>query len=47
MSGNEFGTWGAAMIAGKAAGVIPDLAAHAAQTVFTEGKPVQPDAAET
>lgn len=43
LKGNEFGTWGAAMIAGKAAGVINDLAAHAAQTVFTEGMPVQPD----
>ncbi len=31
------------MIAGKAAGVIDDLAAHAAQTVFLEGTPAQPD----
>jgi hypothetical protein len=31
------------MIAGKAAGVIDDLAAHAAQTVFLEGLPAQPD----
>ncbi len=29
LTGNEFGTWGAAMIAGKAAGVIDDLAEHA------------------
>ncbi len=43
LKGNEFGTWGAAMIAGKAAGVIDDLAAHAAQTVFLEGSPAQPD----
>jgi len=31
LQGNEFGTWGAAMIAGKAAGVIDDLAEHAAE----------------
>jgi xylulokinase len=43
LKGNEFGTWGAAMIAGKAAGVITDLAAHTAKTVFTEGMPAQPD----
>ena len=29
LAGSEFGTWGAAMIAGKAAGLITDLAAHA------------------
>jgi xylulokinase len=44
LQGNEFGTWGAAMIAGKAAGVIDDLAAHAAATVATQGQPVRPDA---
>ena len=43
LKGSEFGVWGAAMIAGKAAGVIDNLAEHAAKTVFTEGKPVQPD----
>jgi xylulokinase len=31
LQGNEFGTWGAAMIAGKAAGLINDLASHAAE----------------
>ena len=31
LQGNEFGTWGAAMIAGKAAGLIDDLALHAAE----------------
>ena len=31
LRGNEFGTWGAAMIAGKASGVIADLAQHAAE----------------
>ena len=29
LKGNEFGAWGAAMIAGKAAGLIDDLAEHA------------------
>jgi len=43
--GNEFGTWGAAMIAGKAAGLIDDLAAHAARTVFLDGPPANPDTA--
>jgi xylulokinase len=37
LKGNEFGTWGAAMIAGKAAGVIDDLAAHAEQTAIPDG----------
>lgn len=31
LQGNEFGTWGAAMIAGKAAGLIDDLAQFAAE----------------
>jgi xylulokinase len=43
LKGNEFGTWGAAMIAGKAAGVINDLAEHARQTAFTEGPACQPN----
>ena len=43
LKGNEFGTWGAAMIAGKAAGVIDDLAEHARLTVHPEGQPVQPN----
>ncbi len=44
LAGNEFGTWGAAMIAGKAAGVIDNLAEHAARTALAEGKPALPDA---
>ena len=40
--GNEFGAWGAAMIAGKAAGLIDDLAAHAEQTAIRSDKPVRP-----
>jgi xylulokinase len=43
LKGNEFGTWGAAMIAGKAAGVIDNLAEHARKTVFTEGPAAEPN----
>jgi xylulokinase len=42
LKGNEFGAWGAAMVAGKAAGLIGDLAAHAKQTAFVDGKPCDP-----
>jgi xylulokinase len=42
LRGNEFGTWGAAMIAGKAAGLIDDLAAHAEQTAILQGTPAYP-----
>ena len=42
LKGNEFGAWGAAMIAGKAAGVIENLAGHALKTVFADGKPATP-----
>ena len=41
--GNEFGTWGAAMIAGKAAGVIEDLAEHARRTAHPDGDAIKPD----
>jgi xylulokinase len=37
LQGNEFGTWGAAMIAGKSAGVISDLRLHAEQTAVLMG----------
>jgi xylulokinase len=40
--GNEFGAWGAAMIAGKAAGLISDLGSHAEQTALLNGKPFSP-----
>ncbi len=43
LTGNEFGTWGAAMIAGKAAGIISDLVEHASRTAIPEGKPILPD----
>jgi xylulokinase len=42
LSGSEFGTWGAAMIAGKAAGLISDLATHAHQCAVPDGKPLMP-----
>jgi len=42
LAGSEFGTWGAAMIAGKAAGLIQDLADHAQSCAVREGKPAQP-----
>ena len=42
LKGNEFGTWGAAMIAGKAAGVIDNLEAHAERTALAEGNPSFP-----
>jgi xylulokinase len=42
LAGNEFGAWGAAMIAGKAAGLITDLASHAEQTALRNGKAIQP-----
>jgi xylulokinase len=42
LKGNEFGTWGAAMIAGKAAGLINDLVAHAEKTALLNGKPSFP-----
>jgi xylulokinase len=42
LAGSEFGTWGAAMIAGKAAGLISDLADHAQKCAVRDGKPSQP-----
>jgi xylulokinase len=42
LAGSEFGTWGAAMIAGKAAGLIPDLADHAQKCALRDGKPAKP-----
>jgi len=43
LKGNEFGTWGAAMIAGKAAGLINDLAAHAAEHAKLSDQPQRAD----
>ncbi len=42
LKGNEFGTWGAAMIAGKAAGVIDDLAVHAEEAAHRDGEAFLP-----
>ncbi len=45
LKGNEFGAWGAAMIAGKAAGVIDDLATHAERGAISNGMPCMPSEA--
>ena len=42
LSRAEFGTWGSAMIAGKAVGLFDDLAETAARTTLPEGEPVRP-----
>ena len=41
---SEFGTWGSAMIAGKAAGIFDDLTTTAYDHARPTGKPVAPDA---
>lgn len=41
---SEFGTWGSAMIAGKAAGIFGDLATVAYDHARPTGEPVAPDA---
>ena len=41
---SEFGTWGAAMIAGKAAGIYDDLAATADEHARPAGAPIRPAA---
>jgi xylulokinase len=45
LRGNEFGSWGSAMIAGKAAGVFGDLAEVAYQHAVPAGKQLEPDGA--
>lgn len=45
MSGNEFGTWGSALIAGKAAGLFDDLAYRAAEGALPDGELVRPNPA--
>ncbi len=42
LKGSEFGAWGAAMIAGKAAGLIDNLAEHARRTAILNGSPFYP-----
>jgi xylulokinase len=41
----EFGTWGSAMIAGKAAGIFTDLAEVATRHAQPEGEPIRPQTA--
>jgi xylulokinase len=41
---SEFGTWGSAMIAGKAAGIYQDLTEVALRHTTPDGKPFSPDA---
>ena len=43
-TGDEFGTWGAAMIAGKAVGLYDDLAAVAAAHATPAGPALRPSA---
>lgn len=42
LKGNEFGAWGAAMIAGKAVGLIGNLADHAKETAILNGSAFVP-----
>ena len=42
LKGSEFGTWGTAMIAGKAAGLIDDLGTHAEKSAIVNGDPSFP-----
>jgi xylulokinase len=43
LQGNEFGSWGSAMIAGKAAGIFGDLTTVAREKAIPEGDPLQPN----
>jgi xylulokinase len=45
LQGDEFGSWGSAMVAGKAAGVFRDLATVAYQHARPAGAPLHPDLA--
>jgi xylulokinase len=45
LSRAEFGTWGCALVAGKAAGLFDDLAAKAEQTTQAVGEAIQPNPA--
>ena len=42
LKGSEFGTWGTAMIAGKAAGLIDNLGTHAEKSAIANGDPSFP-----
>jgi xylulokinase len=43
LSRSEFGTWGSALVAGKAAGLYDDLATVAEETTLPVGEPILPD----
>ena len=43
LEGNEFGTWGCALIAGKAAGLFDDLAGRAAEGAVSRSDAIRPD----
>jgi xylulokinase len=43
LAGGEFGTWGCALIAGRAAGIFHDLARQALETSTPEGSAITPD----
>ena len=43
LQGSEFGSWGSAMIAGKAAGIFDDLAEVAGRAAQPAGDPLRPD----
>jgi len=45
LNGNEFGTWGSALIAGKATGMFENLAERAEAAALPCGDPVRPDPA--
>jgi xylulokinase len=44
LKGNEFSTWGSALIAGKAAGIFQDISEIASSFAFPDGKPLKTDA---
>lgn len=43
LKGNEFGSWGSAMLAGKAAGIFDDLTSIATAYAIPDGEPLLPD----
>jgi len=43
LQGNEFGSWGSAMIAGKAAGIFDDLVTVASEQARPASDPLPPD----
>jgi xylulokinase len=45
LSRAEFGTWGCALVAGKAVGLFADLAVKAEETTLMQGEPILPDPA--